>query len=80
MLDSPEALARCNGWTEEVNRDLLALQQGTVTQDEVDRKYLYRKAILTLEYFAVRTRTDVSFEQLASDDQLFPYYRVSPSV
>jgi hypothetical protein len=30
-------------------------------------------------YFAVRERTDVLFEQLAADDQLFPYYRVSPT-
>ena len=29
-------------------------------------------------YFALRSRSDVLFEQLASDDQLFPYYRASP--
>ena len=29
-------------------------------------------------YFALRHRSDVLFEQLASDDQLFPYYRASP--
>ena len=29
-------------------------------------------------YFALRNRSDVLFEQLASDDQLFPYYRASP--
>jgi adenylate cyclase len=28
-------------------------------------------------YFALRNRSDVLFEQLASDDQLFPYYRAS---
>ena len=27
LLDTPAALASCNGWTEEVYRDLLALQQ-----------------------------------------------------
>ena len=26
LLDAPEALANCNGWTEEVYRDLMALQ------------------------------------------------------
>ena len=30
-------------------------------------------------YFALRQRRDVTFEQLASDDQLFPYYRASPA-
>jgi hypothetical protein len=29
-------------------------------------------------YFALRSRPDVLFEQVASDDQLFPYYRASP--
>jgi class 3 adenylate cyclase len=29
-------------------------------------------------YSALRNRSDVLFEQLASDDQLFPYYRASP--
>ena len=29
-------------------------------------------------YFALRSRSDVQFEQLASDDQLFPYYRALP--
>ena len=49
LLDSPEMLATCNGWTEEVYRDLLALQAGQLTQADVDAKYLYRKAILTLD-------------------------------
>ena len=30
-------------------------------------------------YFAMRSRTDVQFEQLAADDQLFPYYRATPA-
>ena len=49
LLDTPEALARCHGWTEEVYRDLLALRQGAVTHDAIDSKYLYRKAILSLD-------------------------------
>jgi class 3 adenylate cyclase len=49
LLDSPAALARCNGWTEEVYRDLLALQSGQLDHGELDRKYLQRKAILTLD-------------------------------
>jgi hypothetical protein len=39
LLDAPDALARCNGWAEEVCRDLLALQDGSVSHDELDRKY-----------------------------------------
>lgn len=49
LLDAPEALANCNGWSEEVYRDLMALQQGSRSHEALDRKYLYRKAILTLD-------------------------------
>jgi class 3 adenylate cyclase len=49
LLDSPEHLANCNGWTEEVYRDLLALQEGAITHEQLDAKYLYRRAILTLD-------------------------------
>jgi len=48
-LDTPAALASCNGWTEEVYRDLLALQEGAISHDTLDAKYLYRRAILTLD-------------------------------
>jgi len=50
LLEAPEALANCNGWSEEVYRDLMALQQGALTPDDLDRKYLYRKAILMLDF------------------------------
>jgi class 3 adenylate cyclase len=50
LLDAPEDLARCNGWTEAVYRDLMDLQQGLLSHEELDRKYLYRKAILTLDF------------------------------
>ena len=33
LLDTPAALASCNGWTEEVYRDLLALQEGSISHD-----------------------------------------------
>lgn len=49
LLEAPEALAHCSGWTEEVYRDLLALQEGSLSHDALDRKYLYRKAILALD-------------------------------
>jgi len=49
LLDSPTHLASCNGWTEEVYRDLLALQEGAITHDALDAKYLYKRAILTLD-------------------------------
>ena len=50
LLDAPEALADCNGWSEEVYRDLMAMQQGALSPEELDRKYLYRKAILMLDF------------------------------
>ncbi len=49
LLEHPELLAECNGWSEEVYRDLLAFQAGRLSQAELDAKYLHRKAILTLD-------------------------------
>ena len=50
----------CNGWTEEVYRDLLALQEGSISHDALDAKYLYRRAILTLDLtgFTVQAMKD----------------------
>ena len=56
LLDTPSVLASCDGWTEEVYRDLLALQQGSVTHEALDAKYLYRRAILTLASRDLRCR------------------------
>jgi class 3 adenylate cyclase len=50
LLEAPEVLANCYGWSEEVYRDLMALQGGAVSQDALDRKYLHRKAILMLDF------------------------------
>src|SRR4051794_35095742 len=49
LMEAPAALAECNGWTEEVYRDLLALQSGRMDQPQIDAKYLRRKAILDLD-------------------------------
>lgn len=49
LLDAPADLARCNGWTEEVYRDLLALQGGAISYEALDAKYLRKRAILTLD-------------------------------
>jgi adenylate cyclase len=56
LLENPEHLAACDGWTEEVYRDLLALQRGEMSIEAIDEKYLYRQAILTLDLtgFTVR--------------------------
>ncbi len=49
LLESAPDLASCNGWTEEVYRDLLALQGGSLTHETLDAKYLCKRAILTLD-------------------------------
>ena len=49
LLEAPEHLATFNGWTEEVYRDLLALQGGALTVQDMDAKYMYQAAILTLD-------------------------------
>jgi hypothetical protein len=43
LPESPEQLAACLGWTEEVSRDLPALQRGEMTHEALDQKYLYRR-------------------------------------
>ena len=50
LLEAPEVLANCYGWSEEVYRDLIELQNGALRHDELDRKYLHRKAILMLDF------------------------------
>ena len=49
LLDDPKVLGRYHGWTEDVYVDFLALQSGSMTVEEFDKKYLYRQAILNLD-------------------------------
>lgn len=49
MLESAEELARCGCWTREVYSDLIAFQAGRLGRAELDAKYRYRTAILTLD-------------------------------
>jgi len=49
LLESPEVLASFNGWSEQVYRDMLALQAGQISRADLDAKYLYRTAIFTLD-------------------------------
>ncbi len=49
LLDDPKALSQYAGWSEEVYADFLALQRGNMTEEEFDKKYLYRQAILNLD-------------------------------
>jgi len=49
LLELPEELAACGGWTREVYADLLALQDGRLGRAAFDARYRYRTAILTLD-------------------------------
>lgn len=49
LLDSPDELARHQGWTADVYRDFLAFQTGQLSRVQLDAKYLHRKAILALD-------------------------------
>lgn len=49
LLDQADDLARHDGWTAEVYRDLLDLRSGRQSRAEFDAKYLHRKAILALD-------------------------------
>lgn len=57
LADDPTQLARLQGWSEEVYRDLLAVQRSALSLQEFDAKYLTKKAILVLDItgFTVNT-------------------------
>jgi len=59
LLEAPDVLASCHGWSEEVYRDLLAFQLGKLSQGELDAKYLQRKAILTLDLTGFTARSQM---------------------
>ena len=49
LLEDPAELAGFQGWSEEVYRDLIALQKGRLSREAFDEKYLRRSAILVLD-------------------------------
>jgi adenylate cyclase len=49
LLEDPAELASFEGWSEEVYRDLMALQAGSFSREAFDEKYLRRSAILVLD-------------------------------
>lgn len=55
LLEDPEALAALGNWSEPVYRDLAALRSGTLAQDEFDRRYRRRTAVLALDVSAFTT-------------------------
>ena len=49
LLEDPAKLASYHEWSEEVYQDFLAFQKGHLTEQDFDRKYLRRRAILCLD-------------------------------
>lgn len=49
LLDDPTELARYQGWSEEVYRDLLAVSRDEMSTAEFDSRYLSEHAILVLD-------------------------------
>lgn len=49
LLEDPKLLADCQGWSEEVYRDLLAYHDGTLSEEGFRRKYEITAAILILD-------------------------------
>lgn len=49
LLEDPRALASFEGWSEQVYRDFLALQRGTLSAAEFDARYRATHAILILD-------------------------------
>jgi len=57
LLEDPKELARFRGWSEEVYRDLIAVQRQTMSLAAFDEKHLVQRAILVLDLtgFTVNT-------------------------
>lgn len=49
FLEDPVELARFEGWSETVYRDLIAVQRGTMSEQQFDAKYVRRLAVLVLD-------------------------------
>jgi class 3 adenylate cyclase len=49
LLEDPAELASFEGWSEHVYRDLMALQEGSLSRQDFDEKDLRRSAILVLD-------------------------------
>jgi adenylate cyclase len=49
LLEDPAELALCEGWSEEVYRDISAVAAGTMPPADFDAKYLVRRSILVLD-------------------------------
>lgn len=49
LQEDPVALARHRGWSEDVYRDLLALQRGAMSETAFRSKHLWTRAILVLD-------------------------------
>lgn len=48
-MEDPQTLATMHGWSEDVYRDLLAVQSGTMKRDDFRKKYSVTRAILDLD-------------------------------
>ena len=49
LMADPAELARYRGWSEEIYRDLLSVEENRMSEAEFDDKYLSEKAILVLD-------------------------------
>lgn len=49
LLEDPERLARCQGWSQAVYQDLLALQGGKLSEAEFKDRHIWTRAILVID-------------------------------
>ena len=65
LLQDAEELSGYLGWSEDVYRDFLAMQQGRMSADEFNDKYQHRLAILSLDMTGF-TSSAINISELAS--------------
>ncbi len=74
LLEDPIELARHHGWRGEVYRDLLAIEQGEMTPQEFDARYLFERAILVLDLTGF-TETTIKGGPIASFLQILDAHK-----
>ena len=75
LLEDPAELADYHEWSAEVYQDFLAFQRGKLTEQEIDRKYLRRRAILCLDMTSF-TQSAIQYGSLHSLLRIFDVQKV----
>jgi len=75
LLEDPRELSSYRGWSEDVYRDFVACQRGTLSFEAFDRKYQQQKTILSIDMTGF-TATAINIGELQSLLRIFDAQKV----